>query len=191
MAAHLEQFLHAYGYVAVFAIIALENIGLPVPGETILITSAVFAGTTHELNIFAVVMTATVAAFAGSAVGCAIGRYGERRFLHRYGRYLHIDDSDLRLGRYLFGRYGGRVVFAARFVAFLRALAGLLAGVNGMRGGRFLLFSGRVGGGRGAGGGVFLAGGGPGAGGGPAPLGLGPSLRGGRCAGKSRAGAAH
>ena len=142
MAAHLEQFLHAYGYVAVFAIIALENIGLPVPGETILITSAVFAGTTHELNIFAVVMTATVAAFAGSAVGCAIGRYGERRFLHRYGRYLHIDDSDLRLGRYLFGRYGGRVVFAARFVAFLRALAGLLAGINGMQWRRFLLFSG-------------------------------------------------
>jgi membrane protein DedA with SNARE-associated domain len=142
MAAYLEHFLHAYGYVAVFGIIAFENIGLPVPGETILITAAIFAGTTHELNIVAVVMTATVAAFAGSAAGWTVGRYGERHFLHRYGRYLHIDDSDLRLGRYLFGRYGGRVVFVARFIAFLRALAGLLAGINGMPWRRFLLFSG-------------------------------------------------
>src|SRR5213083_2281820 len=116
MAAYLEHLLHAYGYAAIFAIIALENIGLLVPGETILITAAVFAATTHELNIIAIVVTAAAAAFGGSIAGCAIGRYGERHLLHRYGRYLHIDERDLRLGRYLFQRYGGRVVFAARFV---------------------------------------------------------------------------
>jgi membrane protein DedA with SNARE-associated domain len=142
MGAYLEHLLHAYGYAAIFAVIALENVGLPVPGETVLISSAIFAATTHELNVVAIVITAAVAAFGGSIAGCAIGRYGERHLLRRYGRYLHIDERDLRLGRYLFARYGGRVVFVARFVAFLRALAGLMAGINRMEWKRFMLFSG-------------------------------------------------
>ncbi|PYR81764.1 MAG: hypothetical protein DMF87_04185 [Acidobacteria bacterium] len=141
MAALLERLLHTYGYFAVFAVIALENVGLLVPGETILISAAIFAATTHELNVIAIVITATVAALAGSIGGWAIGRYGERH-LHRYGRYLHLDERDLRLGRYLFRRYGGRLVFVARFVAFLRALAGVLAGLNRMESTRFMLFSG-------------------------------------------------
>ena len=142
MGTYLEHLLHAYGYAAIIALIAFENVGLPVPGETILISSAIFAATTHELNVVAIVITAAGAAFGGSVAGCAIGRYGERHLVHRYGRYLHIHERDLRLGRYLFARYGGRVVFAARFVAFLRALAGLLAGINRMEWKRFMLFSG-------------------------------------------------
>jgi membrane protein DedA with SNARE-associated domain len=141
MSAYLEHLLHAYGYVAVFAIIAVENIGLLVPGETILISASIFAATTHELNLIGIILTAASAAFAGSVAGCAIGRYGERHVLHRYGRYLHIDERDLRLGRYLFRRYGGRVVFVARYVAFLRAVAGLIAGINGMPWKPFLFFS--------------------------------------------------
>jgi membrane protein DedA with SNARE-associated domain len=142
MAGYFEHLLHTYGYAAIFVVIALENVGLPVPGETILISSAVFAATTHELNVVAIVITAAVAALGGSATGYAIGRYGERHLLQRYDRYLHIRERDLRLGRYLFARYGGRVVFVARFVAFLRALAGLLAGMNRMDWRRFMLFSG-------------------------------------------------
>ena len=60
----------------------------------------------------------------------------------RWARYLHLNDRNRRLARYLFQRYGGRVVFFARFIAFLRALAGLLAGANGMPLNRFVLFSG-------------------------------------------------
>jgi membrane protein DedA with SNARE-associated domain len=138
MAAYLEHLLHAYGYAAIGAVIALENVGLPLPGETILITSAIFAATTHELNMVGIVLTAAVAAFGGSVAGFMIGRYGERHFLHRLG----LDERDLRLGRYLFQRFGGRVVFVARFIAFLRSLAGLLAGANAMPLKRFLLASG-------------------------------------------------
>jgi membrane protein DedA with SNARE-associated domain len=138
----LEHLLDAYGYAAIFLIIGLENVGLLVPGETILITAGIYAGETHRLNIVAIVGTAAVAACAGGIAGFAIGQYGERHLLHRYGRYLHLDEKDLRLGRYLFRRYGGLVVFVARFVAFLRALAGLLAGINGMEWTRFLLFNG-------------------------------------------------
>jgi membrane protein DedA with SNARE-associated domain len=138
MAAYLEYLLRAYGYAAIVAVIALENVGLPLPGETILITSAIFAATTHELNMVGIVVTAAVAAFGGSVAGFMIGRYGERHFLHRLG----LDERDLRLGRYLFQRFGGRVIFVARFIAFLRSLAGLLAGANAMPLKRFLLASG-------------------------------------------------
>jgi membrane protein DedA with SNARE-associated domain len=142
MAAYLEHVLHQYGYAAIFTIVVLENLGLPVPGETILITSAIFAATTHELNALGIVIAASVAAFAGSVAGFVIGRYGERHFLHRFGHYLHLDERDLRLGRYLFQRFGGRVVFVARFIAFLRSLAGLLAGANAMPFKPFLIASG-------------------------------------------------
>jgi membrane protein DedA with SNARE-associated domain len=138
----LEHLLQEYGYAAIFAIIAFENVGLPVPGETILITSAIFAATTHELNAVGIVITATLAAFGGAVAGFMIGRYGERHLLHRFGRYLHLDERDLRLGRYLFQRFGGRVVFVARFIAFLRSLAGLLAGANSMPLKPFLIASG-------------------------------------------------
>jgi membrane protein DedA with SNARE-associated domain len=138
MAGYLEHLLHAYGYAAIVAVIALENVGLPVPGETILITSGIFAATTHELNVVGIVVTAAVAAFGGSVAGFMIGRYGERHVLHRIG----LDERDLRLGRYLVQRFGGRVVFVARFIAFLRSLAGLLAGANAMALNRFLLASG-------------------------------------------------
>ena len=141
MAAYVEHLLHAYGYAAIFAIIALENVGLLVPGETVLISAAIFAADTRELNLLAIIMTAAAAAFGGSVGGFAIGRYGGLEILRRYGRQLHIDDRDLRLGRYLFDCYGGRVVFVARFVAFLRAIAGLLAGINQMAWARFLIFS--------------------------------------------------
>jgi|SRR6478609_2271604 membrane protein DedA with SNARE-associated domain len=142
MAAFLEHLLHAYGYAAIVAVIALENVGLPLPGETILISSAVFAAATHQLNPVGIVIAGAVAAFGGSVAGFAIGRRGERRFVHRFGRYLHLDERDLRLGRYLFRRFGGRVVFLARFVAFLRSVAGLLAGANGMSWRRFVISSG-------------------------------------------------
>jgi membrane protein DedA with SNARE-associated domain len=142
MTAYLESLLHTYGYAAIFTVIALENAGLPLPGETILITSAIFAATKGELNVAAIVVTAAVAAFSGSVGGFTIGRYGERHFLHRYAHYLHIDERDLRLGRYLFQRYGGRVVLVARFVAFVREVDSLLAGINQMPWKRFLACSG-------------------------------------------------
>ena len=142
MTAYLESFLHTYGYAAIFAIVALENAGLPLPGETILITSAIVAATNGGMNVVAIVVTAALAAFSGSVVGFSIGRYGERHLLRRYARRLHIDERDLRLGRYLFQRYGGRVVLVARFVAFLREVDSLLAGINRMEWKRFLACSG-------------------------------------------------
>ena len=77
-------------------------------------------------------VTAAAEALGGGVDGFAVGRLGNGGHLHRYRRYLHLDERDLRLGRYLFERFGGRVVFVARFIGFLRPRAGLLARANEM-----------------------------------------------------------
>src|SRR5262245_38606179 len=137
----LEHFLDAYGYAAVFLVIALENLGLPLPGETMLVTAAVYAGTTHRLAVVGIVLTAAGAATAGSIAGYLIGKSGGHTLLIRYGRYIRISQRDMRLGHYLFERYGGWIVLVGRFVALLRALASLLAGVTEMDERRFMLFN--------------------------------------------------
>ena len=122
-------------------IVALESTGVPVPGETGLITAAVFAGTTHRLNIWFVLLAAVVGAIAGSSIGYVIGRTLGHRFLIKYGATLHMNERRIKLGQYLFQRHGGKVVFFGRFVAILRALASILAGVNYMDPRRFLFFN--------------------------------------------------
>jgi membrane protein DedA with SNARE-associated domain len=127
---HLVQ---SYGYYAVFALIALESIGIPLPGETALITAALYAGTTHHLNIMVLAAVAAAAAVIGDNVGYLIGRTGGLRLAERYGRFVRLDRAKLKVGRYLFARHGVKVVFFGRFVAVLRTFAAFFAGVSKMR----------------------------------------------------------
>jgi membrane protein DedA with SNARE-associated domain len=122
-------------------IVALESMGVPVPGETGLITAAVFAGTTHRLNIWLVLLAAAGGAMAGGGAGYFLGRTLGHRFLIKHGAMLHMDERRIKLGQYLFKRHGGTVVFFGRFVAVLRALASILAGVNYMDPRRFFFFN--------------------------------------------------
>jgi membrane protein DedA with SNARE-associated domain len=137
----LTHLLTTYGYVGVLLLIAAESMGIPVPGETMLIAAAVYAGTTHRLQIPLVIAAAAVGAILGDNLGFLIGREGGYRLLHRYGRYVRLDERRLKLGRYLFLRHGGKVVFFGRFIAVLRTWAAFLAGVNRMPWGRFLFFN--------------------------------------------------
>jgi membrane protein DedA with SNARE-associated domain len=130
-----------YGYVAIFCCVALESAGIPLPGETILVTAAIYAATRHELNIVFVVEAAAAGAIFGDNVGFWVGREAGMRLLIRYGRYIGLDDAKLKLGQYLFQRHGGKIVFFGRFVAVLRAFAALLAGANGFDPKRFFLFN--------------------------------------------------
>ncbi|HET7880565.1 MAG TPA: DedA family protein [Acetobacteraceae bacterium] len=136
---HLMELLHSYGIVVVGVIIALESLGLPLPGETLLIAGAVLAGTTHQLNIAFVIVAAAVGAIVGQAAGYAIGWSIGFRLLRRYGRYIGLTEQRLELGRQLFARHGSKVVLAARFVVLLRTLAALLAGANRMPLGSFMV----------------------------------------------------
>lgn len=137
----LTGLLAHYGYLAVVVLVGLESMGVPLPGETMLITAAVYAGSTHRLHIALVILAAAAGAILGDNLGYFIGREGGFRLLRRSGYRVGISEARLRLGEYLFRRYGGRVVFFGRFVAVLRALAALLAGVNRMPWPRFLAFN--------------------------------------------------
>jgi membrane protein DedA with SNARE-associated domain len=135
----IAHLIHVYGLVVVAAVIGLESIGLPFPGETVLILAGVFAGTKHDLNIFAVVITAALAAFAGQVIGFLIGREFGYRLLLRFGPYLHVNEGRIKLGEYLFLRHGSKIVFVARFVPVMRSIAGILAGANRMPWAQFLI----------------------------------------------------
>lgn len=137
----LTHLLATYGYGVVLLFVAIESIGIPFPGETMLLTAAIYAGTTHRLHIALVIAAAAAGAILGDNVGFWIGREGGYRLLHRYGHYLRLDERKLKLGQYLFRRHGGKVVFFGRFVAVLRTFAAFLAGTNRMPWGRFLLFN--------------------------------------------------
>jgi membrane protein DedA with SNARE-associated domain len=132
------SFLHSYGYLAIVILVGLECVGIPLPGESTLIAAALYAGSTHRLNIAVIAAVAAAAAIAGDNLGYAAGYAGGTPLLKRYGRYVHLTDRRLAVGRYLFRHYGGRVVFVGRFVSVLRTYAAFLAGVNRMPWRRFL-----------------------------------------------------
>lgn len=133
--------VNTYGYWAVFALVALESLGIPLPGETIVITAATYAGSTHRLNPWAIFAVASAGAIIGDNIGYWIGDKGGYPLLRRYGRYVRIDEPKLKVGRYLFDRHGGKVVFFERFVSILRTYAAFLAGTNKMHWRRFLAFN--------------------------------------------------
>jgi membrane protein DedA with SNARE-associated domain len=147
----LGQLVASLGYLAVFALIAAESLGVPLPGETTLIIAAVYAGRSHKLSPWLIFLVASAAAIAGDNVGYWIGKKGGYRLalaLARHGvriwagrrRRVHlVDERKLKISRYLFDRYGTKVVFLGRFVSVLRTYAAFLAGVNRMRWHRFVI----------------------------------------------------
>ncbi len=128
----IGHLIHVYGLVTVAAIVGLECIGVPLPGETALLAAAVYAGTKHDLNIITVIMTAAGAAIFGRMIGYVLGHEFGYWLLLRYGSYLGMTTSRIKLGQYLFLRHGGKIVFIAQFIPVLRTFAGLFAGANVM-----------------------------------------------------------
>ncbi len=137
---HLHQFVAEYGYLAIFVLVALESAGVPMPGETALVSAAVLAGR-NELHIGLVIACAAAAAVVGDNAGYWVGREFGFPLIYRYGAAIHIDEGRLKVAQYLFQRHGGKIVFFGRFVAVLRAFAAFLAGVNHLPWPRFLLFN--------------------------------------------------
>jgi len=145
----LTVLLVTFGYWAVLVIVALESLGIPLPGETALVGAALYAGATHRLSISLLIVAAAVGAIIGDNVGYTIGHWGGYRLLLRYGRYVRLNEARVKLGRYVFLRHGGKVVFFGRFVSVLRTYAAFLAGTLRMQWWRFFAFN--------AAGGILLA----------------------------------
>lgn len=137
----ISHLLHAYGYYAVFLLVGAESLGIPLPGESILIAAGIYAGTSHRLSVYAIFAVAAAAAIIGDNIGFWIGDKGGYRLVRRYGHYVRFDETKLKVGRLIFDRHGGKVVFFGRFVSVLRAYAAFLAGTLKMHWRRFLLYN--------------------------------------------------
>ncbi len=133
--------ISTYGIWFVAAFIALETIGAPLPAEAALIAAAVYAATTHDLDIRWLLIIASAAAIVGNIAGYWIGRRFGYRLLMRYGHRVGLTEGRIKIGQWLFLRYGGRFVFVARFLPFLRNMAAVLAGAHRMAPARFFLAS--------------------------------------------------
>ena len=136
----LEPALDRYGYLAVPALVMAEDFGVPVPGETILILAAVYAGA-GRLNIALVALLGFVGAVLGDNIGFAIGHFGGRRLVLRYGRYILLTPERLDKATRFFDRHGGWIIIVARFIEGLRQGNGIVAGISGIRWAKFLAFN--------------------------------------------------
>ena len=134
----IGHFIDTYGYLAVFILVGAESLGIPLPGETALITAGIYAGHTHRLNPWLIFLVAAAAAIIGDNIGYWIGDKGGYRLARRYGHRVRLDERKLKIARYLFDRHGVKVVFFGRFVSVLRTYAAFLAGTSKMRWRKFL-----------------------------------------------------
>lgn len=137
----LRGYLAEYGYWTVAAALLLENAGLPVPGETILLLASFLAYSEHRLHLPYIILVGTLAATIGDNLGFLLGHFGGRPLLDRYQAALHISPRALHRGEDLFRRHGPETIFVARFIAGMRMFAGPLAGVLRMHWKKFALFN--------------------------------------------------
>jgi membrane-associated protein len=143
--AHLFDLLRTWlshnGYLAVAVILLLENAGLPVPGETVLLLASFLAFSQHRLQLQSIILVGIASSTAGNGFGYAVGYYGGRRLLERYQQTLRISLTTITRGEQLFAEYGAVTILVARFIAGVRFLAGPLAGVLRMPWKKFMLWN--------------------------------------------------
>lgn len=136
----LEPTLNHYGYLAVAGLVLLEDFGVPVPGETVLILGAVYAGT-GRLNIVLVGLLAFLGAVTGDNIGFGIGRFGGHPLIDRYGRYVLLTPERVAKATGFFERRGASIIVVARFIEGLRQANGIVAGMTDMHWLRFVGFN--------------------------------------------------
>lgn len=134
----IQELAQRYGYWVVFLGIALENTGIPLPGETIIIVGGFLAGM-HDLSYWGVLLCGISGAVLGDNFGYWIGKWGGWPMLLRVGRLFRISEAQLIESRRQFSENAARAVFFGRFVALLRIFAGPMAGIAEMPYRQFLL----------------------------------------------------
>jgi membrane protein DedA with SNARE-associated domain len=132
--------LQQYGPWAIGLFVLVEDFGIPLPGETILIAGAIYAGA-GRLNIVVVGVVGFIAAILGDNIGFAIGHFGGRALALRWGKYVFLTEERLNRAEHFFERHGGKIITVARFIEGLRQVNGIIAGISGMHWRRFLAFN--------------------------------------------------
>ena len=138
----MTQLLLDYGLVLLFAFVAIESAGVPIPGETALITAALFARPEHHhWSLVSVIVVAAAAAIVGDNIGYLIGRYGGRSLINRWGFIRRYAEKALPPSERFFAKHGPKTVFFGRFIAVLRVTAAWLAGLSHMQWWRFFAWN--------------------------------------------------
>ncbi len=136
----LYELIGSYGYVILFLLVGIESFGIPLPGETALITASAFAAL-GRLNIFGVIVAAAAGAILGDNAGYWVGKKGGIALIHKYGRYFRLDDKKIARMHEFFASHGAKTVFLGRFISLLRSWAAALAGVAEMPYGTFMFWN--------------------------------------------------
>jgi membrane protein DedA with SNARE-associated domain len=136
----IQEIAHEYGYGAVFLGILLENLGIPIPGETVTLVGGFLAGS-GELDYGLVLLDAMSGAAIGGTIGYWVGRLGGWALLLNLGKLLRIREEKLVEMRDQFGQNAGKAVFLGRFIALLRIFASPLAGIVAMPFPKFMLYN--------------------------------------------------
>jgi membrane protein DedA with SNARE-associated domain len=145
MTHHIVNFLRGalvhYGYWAVLATLLLENVGLPLPGETALLLSSFLAYSERDLRLGWIIVVGTIASAMGCSLGYALGYYGGRPLLERVQHVFQIKGASITRGEKLFEDYGAITILFSRFVFGMRVLAGPIAGMLRMPRKQFEIFN--------------------------------------------------
>ncbi len=137
----LEQALVDYGYAIVFVAIMIESMGVPFPGETMLLIASAYTASTGELSIFGVIGAAAGGAMTGDSLGYWIGREGGRRLIRRYGKFVGLTDDRYQRAQHYLKRHGGKAVFFGRFVSIARTWIAVLVGAHRLNYLQFLMYN--------------------------------------------------
>jgi membrane protein DedA with SNARE-associated domain len=138
----VTQLLLDYGLVLLFVFVAVESAGVPIPGETVLITAAVLANPQHHhYSLSSVIVVASLAAIVGDNIGYALGRYGGRALINRWDFVSRYAEKALPPSERFFEKHGPKAVFLGRFIAVLRVTAAWLAGLSHMKWWRFFAWN--------------------------------------------------
>jgi membrane protein DedA with SNARE-associated domain/membrane-associated phospholipid phosphatase len=127
----VSQWVAHYGYALVAVFLLVEGMGVPIPGETALVTAAAIAGR-GTMSIVGVIIAGCIGTIAGGQAGYWIGLRGGTRVVAKYGRWFRLNDARLDRTHRFFAQHGGKTVLLGRFVAFLRSFVGIFAGVSEM-----------------------------------------------------------
>jgi membrane protein DedA with SNARE-associated domain len=142
---HLQQavqwLVDTYGYLGLFAVLALGNIGFPIGTEIVLPLAGMATATGHLSNLWLTIAVALAGELAGGSVGYAIGRYGGVPLIERYGKYVHFTHDRLLVVHRFFERWGTFAIFVCRFLPVLRGVVAVAAGIAEMNLAHFYLWT--------------------------------------------------
>lgn len=136
----LGSLVGQYGYGILFLLVAIESLGIPLPGETALVTAAAVAAT-GRLEIAWVFAIGAIAAIVGDNCAYWLGRTGGLQLVERYGHRVGLSDAKLTRVRAFYESHGSKTVLIGRFIAIMRSWAAILAGVMRMSYPRFIAFN--------------------------------------------------